>query len=407
VRLPAVQARPRGPAERHPGPWTVVGVSLAALAAGTFATVGIGVLAPELQAEFEFSRGEIGLLTALVSVGAALASRRAGALTDSAGPVKVLACSLCLFAAAILVCALAPAAPLLMAAMLVGGLAYGGINPPTNVVIAGRMQGRLGFFMSLKQTGVPVGGLLSGIVLPPLAIWVSWRLAFGVAAFVALAVALSTTLLRGAPVLRTLGAGEDRGGPSRRERVAIGLYGFVMAGSQWVFITYAVLYLTDSRGFSLQRAGAVLSLAMAVSVAGRIFWGWLSDRPGRRVPALVGAGAVALTMLALLAGGVHGAAVWPVAAITGAALVGWNGAFHALVADRAARGGVGRLSGEVMAVVFAGSVCLPPLFGFVSEEFDSWTLLWSSTAVVVAVAAFVLWAGTRARAPEPVPARTP
>ena len=89
-------------------------------------------------------------------------------------------------------------------------------------------------------------------------------------------------------------------------------------------------------------------------------------------------------------------ALWPVAALTGAALVSWNGAFHALVADRAGPGGIGRLSGEMMAVVFAGSVCLPPLLGFLSEELDSWTLLWAIAAVVVALAAAVLWVGTRA-----------
>jgi hypothetical protein len=114
---------------------------------------------------------------------------------------------------------------------------------------------------------------------------------------------------------------------------------------------------------------------------------------------MVGAAGVAVAMLALLAGGVRGAAVWPVAALTGAALVSWNGAFHALVADRAGRGGIGRLSGEMMAVVFGGSVCLPPLLGFLSEELDSWTLLWAIAAAVVALAAGGLWLGTRAPSP--------
>ena len=384
---------------RVPGPWVVVGVSLAALAAGTFATVGIGALAPKLQEEFDFSRGEIGLLIALVSVGSALASRRAGTLTDSVGPVRVLALSLVFFAGAILVAAAAPAAVLFMAALLAGGLAYGGINPPTNVVVAGRMEGRLGFFMSVKQTGVPIGGFLAGVVLPPIAIWISWRFAFAFAALTALAVAGSTALLQGAAVLRSTGPSDVETGPSRRERISMGFYGFVMAGAQWVFVTYLVLYLTAGRGFSLQAAGLVLALAMAVSVAGRLFWGWLSDRPGRRVSALLGATALALAMLALLAGGIGGAAVWPVAALTGGALVGWNGAFHALIADRAGSGGIGRLSGEMMAVVFAGCVVFPPLLGFLSEALDSWTFLWAGTAAAVALAGAGLLAGSRKPAP--------
>lgn len=382
-----------------PGPWAVVGVSLAALAAGTFATIGIGALAPELQDEFGFSRGEIGVLIALVSVGSAVASRRAGTLTDSIGPVKVIAVSLVVFGAATLVAAAAPLAVLFMLAVLVAGLAYGGINPPTNVIVAGRMEGRLGFFMSVKQTGVPVGGFLAGVVLPPIAVWTSWRFAFAFAAVTALAVAGSTAFLQGAAVLRPTGPADVESGPSRRERISMGFYGFVMAGAQWVFVTYLVLYLTDGAGFSLQAAGLVLALAMAVSVAGRLFWGWLSDHPGRRVSSLLGATALALAMLALIAGGIGGAAVWPVAALTGAALVGWNGAYHALIADRAGAGGIGRLSGEMMAVVFAGCVVFPPLLGFLSEALDSWTVLWSATAAAVALAGVGLLAGSRKPAP--------
>ena len=393
-----------GSSHRVPGAWAVVGVSLGSLAAGTFSTVGIGALAPELQADLDFSRAQIGLLTALVSVGASLVSRRAGRLTDSVGPAPVLGLSLVLFAAAFGVVAAAPTALALMAAVFVAGFGYGGINPPTNVVIAGQMTRRIGFFMSVKQTGVPVGGFLAGLVLPPVALALSWRWAFGLSAAVALAVAASTVLLRGAAVLRVSGA-PGGNGPSRRERAAIGVYGFVMAGAQWVFLAYFVLYLTQRGGWSLRSAGLALSLATASSVGGRLVWGWLSDRLGGRVGVLVAASAIAVGMLALLAVGVEGAGVWPIAAVTGATLVGWNGAFHALIADRAGPGGLGRSSGEVMTLVFGGSVCLPPLLGLVSERLNSWAFLWALAAGLVGVAGLALWGGLRrAAAPEPAPA---
>jgi MFS family permease len=380
---------------RTPGPLAVVGVSLASLAAGTFCTVGIGALAPELQADLGFSRAEIGLLTALVFAGASAASRKAGTLTDSAGPVVVLAGALLLFAVAFSVVATASAEGVVMGAAFVAGLGYGATNPPTNVVVAGTMTRRLGFFMSLKQTGVPVGGFLAGLVLPPIAVALSWRWAFGFAVLVVLVTAASTALLRGASVLRVSARGDDHTEPSRRERLVIAFYGFVMAGIQWVFLTYFVLYLTDNQGFSLQLAGVALALATAFSVGGRLFWGWLSDHRGRHVDVLLCASAIAVATLALLAAGVGGAAIWPLAAVTGAALVGWNGVFHALLTYRAGPGAVGRLSGEVMALVFAGSVVLPPLIGLASEQTDSWTLLWALAAGCVAAAGIVLRAAVR------------
>jgi MFS family permease len=387
---PAAHVRRRA----APGPVTVVGVSLAALAAGTFATVAVGALAPELRADLGLSRTEIGVLTALVFAGAAVASPRAGVLTDRHGPVPVLAAALAGFAAAIGVAAVAPSAPVLMAAMLLGGLAYGGVNPPTNVVIAGRMSSRLGLVMSLKQTGVPAGAFLSGLLLPPIALAVGWRWAFGLAALVALAVAAATSLLRGANVLaRMPRAASGTGGPSRREWAAIAGFGFVMAGAQWVFLAYLVLFLTESHGFSLRAAGLSLSLATVASVAARMFWGWLSDRPGRRVPALLAACGLGAGSLALLAAGVGGPAIWVLVVATGAGLVGWNGVFHALVADRAGAGMLGKLSGRMMLYVFGGSVCLPPLLGLASERLDSWTTLWGVAAGLVAAAGVVLSVG--------------
>lgn len=372
-----------------PGPLAVVGVSLAALAAGTFATVGIGALAPELQADLDFSRAEIGALTALNAAGAALASRRAGRLTDAVGPARVLILSLVLFAAMVATWALAPTGAVFMAAVLVAGLAYGGINPPTNVVIAGQLVQRLGLFMSIKQTGVPIGGFLAGLVLPPVAIAAGWRAAFGLAALLALAIAVCGLRLRGAAVLRG-GSEEATGRSPLRERLGISLYGALMAGTQWVFLTYLVLYLTESEQLSLHLAGVALAVATAASVAGRLFWGWLSDRRGQRVAVLVAASAAAAAMLVLLAAGAAGPAVWPIAAVMGAALVGWNGVFHALVADRAGPGNLGRVSGETMTFVFGGSVVVPPVLGLVSERTDSWTLLWALAAGLAVLAALVL-----------------
>lgn len=383
--LPSAGAPPSGR--------TVLAISLAALGAAAFAGVGIGVLAPDLTTAFGFSRTEIGVVSALVTLGASIASRPMGRLTDRLGPWKVLVFALFGLAAGAALEAAAPNGWVLMAGTLLLGLAYGAVGPPTNVAIAGRLQGGIGFFMSLKQAGMPLGSFLAGLVLPSLAQWLSWRWALGLTGLVALVVAAGSGPLRrtrsidaaGSP----LGAGRDSA-PPRRTWIALGAFGFLMAGGQWSFLAYLVLYLHDSRGFSHPEAGAVLAVATACSVGGRLLWGWVSDRPGWRARSLMLAAALATLGCGLLALGLPRGVVWPVAALTGSALIGWNGAFLGLIADRAERGTVGHASGTVMTIVFAGAVAVPPLFGYISQATDAWGALWGLTAVCAAVAGIVV-----------------
>ena len=307
--------------------------------------------------------------------------------------------SLVAFAAAMAAAAVAPDAAVLMLAVLGAGIAYGGVNPPTNVVVAGRLVRRLGFFLSLKQSGVPLGGLLAGIVLPPVAVAFGWRWAFGIAVAVCLVAAALTPLLRNAAVLRSAPGGPRGPARGRRRLLVLGAFGFVMSGTQWTFLTYLSLYLTSAHGFSLAEAGLALAIAQALGAAGRLLWGHLSDAEGRRIQILLAMAGLALVSLALLASDPGTAAIWPVVAVSGFAIVGWNGAYQALVAERAGPGQVGRASGEALFFVFGGAVVLPPLLGLLADATGSWQPLWAVAAAAVAVAGIGLWAGLRVVAP--------
>lgn len=408
---------PRSIGREAPGPVTIVGVSVAAIATGTFISVSLGVLAPELRDAFGFSRAEIGLLVSLYAVGGALSSPVTGRLTDRFGPAWVLGLSLVLMAVATLGGALAPAGAVLMAAAFFAGAGYGGINPPTNVIVAGSLGERLGFFLSLKQTGVPIGGFSAGIVLPAVAVAAGWRWAFAVGALGTAAAACTAVLVRGAAVL---GAGRGaqeaaqvvapapaRAAPhprtGRRDRIAIVTYGFLMAGCQWVVIAYLVLSLEDGRGWGLREAGLTLSALTAVSVCGRLLWGWLSDRAGSREPTLLGLAAAAAAGLAVLALEPPRVVVFLAVVVLGAALASWNGVYHALVVETSGPGALGRDSGRMLAFLFAGSVCVPPLLGLLSQSTGSWAVLWAADAGLVVVAAAVLRFGLTPRRRALVP----
>lgn len=385
----------------RPGPWAVVGVSIAAVGATQFGLVAIGALAPEIQHEFGLSRTEIGLLPSLVFLGCMVTSIPAGRLTDARGAASVLGVALVAFAVAVVLAAAAPTATLLMAAVFAAGLGYGGIQPPTNAVVAGRLARRRGLFLSIKQTGVPLGGLLAGVTVPSVAVAFGWRWALALTVLGVLAAALASPLLRAAAVVEE---GEIVGGResplSRNELLAVGFFGFVMSGSQWTLLSYLSLYLTDGIGLTLAAAGAALALSQGVGAAGRLGWGWLSDAPGRRLTVLLAIAATSLVALLALASGVGGPFVWVAAAAAGLSLIGWNGAYNALLADLAGAGRVGRASGDALVFLFAGVVVLPPFFGFVSDATAAWWTLWLANAGAVAVAGGALWAVVGLAAPR-------
>jgi len=168
-----------------------------------------------------------------------------------------------------------------------------------------------------------------------------------------------------------------------------------MSGTQWTFLTYLTLYLTGDPGFSLQVAGVALGLAQGLGAGGRLLWGWLSDHPGRRLPILVSIAGVSAVLLGLLASGLGKPMLWLVISLTGLVLVGWNGAYHALVADRAGPGRIGRASGEALVFIFGGSVVLPPLLGLLADSTDSFAPLWGTAAGLVAAAGVTLWGALR------------
>jgi len=369
-------------------------VSVAALAAGTFAISAPGVLAPKLEEAFDLSRTEIGVVTSLVFLGASVGSWPAGRLTDRGEPARVLGVAMALFSAAVALLALAPDRTVLFLAAVLAGLAYGGVNPPTTVVVAGRLARRLGFFLSLKQSGVPLGGLAAGLVLPPVAIAFGWRAAVGLGAAACALAAAATPLLRNAQTFRLEGGGSAPL-PPRRRLQALAAFGFVMAGSQWAFLTYLVLYLTERLHFGLGLAGAALALAQGLGACARLAWGWASDVSGRRLAVLLVMAGLQVTALALLAWLPSRGLAWPLVALAGTSVVGWNGAYYGLVAETAGPGNVGRVSGHVLVLIFAGSVVFPPLLGALVDAAGSWRPLWGTCAGLVALAAAVLAAGLR------------
>ncbi|MDP2334297.1 MAG: MFS transporter [Reyranella sp.] len=265
--------------------------------------------------------------------------------------------------------------PLFALGAFVGGLGQA-LSTPSSSHLLGRLSPRnlAPLMFSIKQTGVPAGLMLAGVMAPALVVAGGWRLALLVIAGLCLLTVVALQPLRArfdtdrnsaqplSPAdIRANVAGVLRDPALRTMCVAM----FSFVGLQSLFTGFFVLYLVRGLGYDLERAGLVFAIAVAVAVPARIGWGWLASRLVR--PA---------TLLALLGVGMAGAAVltalidpaWPTWAATAIATslsvtaVSWHGVLLAEVARLSPPGRIGATTGAVLAFGDAGSLVLPLLF---------------------------------------------
>lgn len=370
-------------------------MSTGAMASSTFGTLSYAAIAPFVRDRFELTTVEIGGLTALVFLGAMCCSVPAGRLTDRLGAPRTLALAQLGVATGVALSALAPTRLVFFAGVFVAGLAYGGVNPPTNVLASDVVPRRHRALMfSAKQTGVPIGGLVAGSVLPGLAAAYGWRVALLAPIAVLLATALAAlTLARRQERTTAPAPGPTWDAEALEAALAPGFaptaaYGFLMAGIQLTFVGYLTIYLVDHHGFSPTRAGFALSVALAAGVAGRLAWGAISDACFRsHATALTLAGVGSVGGLLVLALDSSGPTLWLAVVLVGFCSIGWNGVYLALVADGTQLRRLGRATGSALIFLYAGVVVIPPLFGVLFDALDSWPEAWLVSAAGAIVAA--------------------
>jgi nitrate/nitrite transporter NarK len=260
------------------------------------------------------------------------------------------------------------------------GAFIGGLGQAISTPSSSHLLGRLSppqlapLVFSIKQTGVPAGLMVGGVVAPVLATEASWRTALLVIAGLSALTAVALQPLRarfdvdrvpGTPLspadIRANVASVLRQ-PALRA-MCLAMFSFV--GLQSLFTGFFVLYLVRGLGYDLERAGLVFAIAVAVAVPARIGWGWLASRLVR--PAVL----LSLLGICMAASAALTAVIrpdWPtwlaalVAVLLSATAVSWHGVLLAEVARLSPAGRIGATTGAVLAFGDAGALILPLLF---------------------------------------------
>lgn len=370
------------------------------------ALVAMAVLAPPVFAplaapEMGASATAIGVYTALIYAAACIAAATSGGPIRRRGAIRVSQLSLMLSGLGLALGATA-LLPLALLGAVVLGIGYGPVTPASShLLIRQTPPHRRSLVFSLKQTGVPVGGVLAGIAVPALVLTLGWRGAALLCAGFCFLLALAVE-----PMRRGLDDDADPRAPAERGVLAaiqlvlqrpmlrrLALASLAFSAIQLCFSSFVVSFLVAIVHLDLASAGAVMALAQAAGVVARILWGWIADRllPPRPLLMLLG-----LVMAAAgAATGLIGEA-WPLAAIIavtmvlGATALGWNGVYLAEVAHLAPAGAAGAATGGALSITFLGIVIGPPLFSAIVALSGSYRPAFMAAAAAAAVAALTL-----------------
>lgn len=359
------------------------------------ALLNLPVVAPAVAKDVGISTNYLGAYVALAYFGAMVATLLGGAAVKRWGAIRLSQAGLVLAAIGLFLCAMPYVETIALGALFIGA-GYGPITPASShLLIKSTPPEKLSFVFSVKQTGVPLGGMIAGATVPSLNILIGWQWAFICAGIACIICAWAVQPLRA-------GLDDDRD-PTVRPSLAtsfvlpltlifnhrtlrkLSYMSFMFSIAQMALMGYLVTFLYEDLGWSLVAAGGALTVAQAAGVSGRMLWGYVSDR-------WLGATMMLMVIAVLLVIGAVGTALlgpesspwflFPVLVIFGSSAIGWNGVFLAEIARQAPKGQAGVATGGTLCITFLGVMVGPPLFGVLASVLSSYGLSYGALAVL-------------------------
>lgn len=363
-------------------------------ALATMAPLAMSVIGPVVVQFLNLNPGYIGAFVAMTYGTCMVSSLTAGGAIARYGAMRMSQFALMVSGLGLAVASIGSLPLFILSAILLG--MGGGPSTPASSHILARLSPphRLPLVFSIKQTGVPVGGILAGALIPFWLGLVEWQGALLLAAGLLWIAAAMLQPLRGTldddrdpgRSLSLRGAADTFRGvvrnPALRE---IALAHFLFTGLQLTYGSFFVAYMVDGNGLDLVFAGLAFACGQGAGIFGRIFWGWVASggTAPRRILGLLGLGmGLVGCVFALIGPG------WPTTAIILTAIafgltgMSFQGVLLSEIARLAPDGSVGDVTGVVVVFAYAGMVIFPGIVGAIVGVTGSYAAGFVFSAVV-------------------------
>lgn len=376
---------------------------LATLAVQTLATAAaysIPAVAPEVARHLAIPPAWVGFFISMVYGVGIISALLSPRMIHDHGAVRVSQGVLVATLAMLAVAAVGNVPAVALGAALMG-LAYGATAPAsTHMLVPLTPPSQMNMVLSLRQIGVPLGGVLAGLLMPPLTLIFGWRTSLLVELVPVCLLLVLLQIVRprwDRPAQERTPAPATRFEPFRlmREDPALRRLStavFVYSGLQLCFIVFMTTQLTTVVGLDLVTAGRMLATYQVAGVISRPIWGWIADRFLAARWLLVVQSAI-MCAAAMLAGhftsGTPILLVLLVAVTGGATASGYTGIAYG---EFARLGGAKRTeaTGLGAAAMFAGVLVLPSLMSLAVLNLGGYRIAYTSIGLLALAAGGLL-----------------
>jgi MFS family permease len=375
-------------AERSP--WTILGLAVGMQFGVSVVDQGVLTLTGFIKLDLGLSAFATGLVVASFALGRIAGAYAAGVAADRLGEQRTLLVGGLATAAIVLVASVMPL-PVFVPLMVLAGAAGASATPAGGrLVLLAFPRNRRGTALGIRQTGIPVGGLVAAATLPWIAHVASWRWALAAAACVAALTALPLLSLRATPP-PPREHGPQRHVGRNRNLLMLTAWGCLVVTGQYALVAFLALDLNQGSGLTLAEASIFVAVANVAGIIGRVLWGLVSDRRGggsRKAYLLTinVVGLIGALLLFVVPRTAPIALIGVIVALAGVALIGYQGLWITMIAEVAGPERVGAATGFAITFVASAIAVSPPLYGLVADLAGTYRAIWAVLAAVLVVA---------------------
>ena len=359
--------------DSRPDTFIVVGFLILVQGTGAVAGFWLPAIAPEVADNEGLNASLIAYPVLLLYIFAMISSLFAGGFVNRFGAWRTSQLALLLIGISHL---MFMGGSLLLIALgsVVLGWAYGMITPPASHLLSKVVTKKnRNLIFSIRFTGVPIGGVLAGILAPQVALEFGWQQSMLFSVIVAASLCLAMQ-----PFRRKWDSDRSSDTALLRNPLTdlqlvwrltslrwVALYGMCMGAIQTTLTTFTVTMLVEDIGYSLVLAGLGLSVIQFSSIFGRVAWGWVADKINNGLLTLMIIALIAMICAVIT---ITLSPQWPhllvytLCFVFGVAGMGWNGVYASEIVRLSPKNDVSKTTGASFFITFSGVFVGPLLF---------------------------------------------